>query len=82
VEGGGSNGSVECRIDGGRGLDADLADAGFDPVFVAKLTSKFQITIPVDIRRRLGLHQGDAVVIDLEGDKAVLRPVHGGMSNA
>jgi len=45
---------------------------------VAKLTSKFQITIPVDIRRRLGLHQGDAVVIDLEGDKAVLRPVHGG----
>jgi len=45
---------------------------------VAKLTSKFQITIPVDIRRRLGLHQGDAVVIDLEGNKAVLRPVHGG----
>jgi len=45
---------------------------------VAKLTSKFQITIPVDIRRRLGLHQGDAVVIDLEGNRAVLRPVHGG----
>ncbi len=45
---------------------------------VAKLTSKFQITIPADIRRKLGLHQGDAVVIDLEGDKAMLRPVHGG----
>lgn len=45
---------------------------------VTKLTSKFQITIPADIRRRLGLHQGDAVVIDLEGNKAVLRPVHGG----
>jgi len=45
---------------------------------VAKLTSKFQITIPADIRRRLGPHQGDAIVIDLEGDKAVLRPVHGG----
>ena len=35
---------------------------------VAKLTSKFQITIPADIRRRLGLHQGDVVVIDLEGE--------------
>jgi len=45
---------------------------------VAKLTNKFQITIPADIRRRLDLHQGDAVVIDLEGNKAVLRPVHGG----
>jgi len=45
---------------------------------VAKLTSKFQITIPADIRRRLNLHQGDAVVIDLENNKAVLRPVHGG----
>jgi len=45
---------------------------------VAKLTSKFQITIPLDIRRSLGLHQGDSVVIDLEDDKAVLRPVHGG----
>jgi len=45
---------------------------------VAKLTSKFQITIPADIRRSLGLHQGDAIVIDLDGDKAVLRPVHGG----
>jgi len=45
---------------------------------VAKLTSKFQITIPVDIRRSLGLCQGDSVVIDLEGDKAVLRPIHGG----
>jgi len=45
---------------------------------VAKLTSKFQITIPLDIRRSLGLHQGDSVVIALENDKAVLRPVHGG----
>ncbi len=48
---------------------------------VAKLTSKFQITIPADIRCRLGLHQGDSVVIDLEGDKAVLRPVRGGHVN-
>jgi len=45
---------------------------------VAKLTRKYQITIPADIRRRLGIHQGDSVVIDIEGDKAVLRPVHGG----
>ena len=45
---------------------------------VAKLTNKFQITIPADIRRRLSLHQGDYVVIDLEDNKAVLRPGHGG----
>ncbi|MDX1252580.1 MAG: AbrB/MazE/SpoVT family DNA-binding domain-containing protein [Gammaproteobacteria bacterium] len=45
---------------------------------VAKLTSKFQVTIPAEIRRKLGLHAGDTIVIDAEGDKAVLRPIHGG----
>jgi AbrB family looped-hinge helix DNA binding protein len=45
---------------------------------VAKLTGKFQITIPAEIRRRLHLQAGDNLVIELEGDKVVIRPVHGG----
>ena len=45
---------------------------------VAKLTNKFQITIPAEIRRRLNLSAGDSVVIELEGEQAVIRPIHGG----
>jgi AbrB family looped-hinge helix DNA binding protein len=45
---------------------------------VAKLTNKFQITIPAEIRHRLDLRAGDSVVMELDGEQAVLRPVHGG----
>ena len=45
---------------------------------LAKLTSKYQITIPAVIRRKLDLQAGDSLVIELDGDRAILRPVHGG----
>ncbi len=45
---------------------------------VAKLTSKFQITIPAEIRRKLCLQVGDNVQIELDGDKVVMRAIHGG----
>lgn len=45
------------------------------PGSVATLTDKFQITIPTRVRERLGLQKGDKVVLDVEGDHAVLRPV-------
>jgi AbrB family looped-hinge helix DNA binding protein len=32
----------------------------------ATVTSKGQITIPIEIRRSLGLHQGDQVVFEIE----------------
>jgi antitoxin PrlF len=38
----------------------------------ARLTSKGQITIPKPVRDALGLHDGDAVIIRLEGDRAVM----------
>jgi AbrB family looped-hinge helix DNA binding protein len=44
----------------------------------ATLTSKFQITIPARVRERLGLKQGEVIVLDVEGDHAVLRPVRAG----
>jgi AbrB family looped-hinge helix DNA binding protein len=41
----------------------------------AKLSSKGQIVIPQEIRKRLGLKPGDKVNIDmLEGRSAVIRP--------
>lgn len=40
---------------------------------VATLSSKSQITVPVAIRRQLGLQPGDRVVLAVEGDKATLR---------
>lgn len=39
---------------------------------LAKVTSKGQITIPKQIRKRLNLKEGDKVVFITEGDKVVL----------
>lgn len=38
------------------------------------LTRKGQITVPVEIRRRLGLQQGDRVMFVQEGDLVALKP--------
>lgn len=40
----------------------------------ATLTSKGQVTIPVDVRRRLGLGQGDRVSFEVTDGVATLRP--------
>ena len=37
------------------------------------LTSKGQVTLPVDIRRALRLEQGDKVIFETEGDTVTLR---------
>ena len=39
----------------------------------AKITSKGQLTIPVEVRNALGLDTGDSVVLEVQGDYAVLR---------
>lgn len=39
---------------------------------LAKLTFKGQITIPIQIRKRLNLKEGDKVVFITEGDKVIL----------
>jgi AbrB family looped-hinge helix DNA binding protein len=48
----------------------------------AKLTEKYQITIPSEVRRRLGLRAGDLVCLSLEGDRVVLRGVRGGWTES
>lgn len=48
----------------------------------AKLTEKYQITIPTEVRRRLGLQAGDLVYLSLEGDRVVLRGTRGGWTEA
>ena len=39
------------------------------------MTSKGQVTIPIEVRRRLGLGKGDRVEFTLEDGAAVLRPL-------
>ena len=38
-----------------------------------RLTSKGQVTIPIEIRERLGLHAGTEVEFELDGDAVRLR---------
>jgi len=40
-----------------------------------KLTEKGQVTIPLNIRKSLGLHHSSEVEFVLEGDHAVLRKI-------
>ena len=39
---------------------------------LAKVTSKGQITIPIDIRKKLGIKEGDKILFIEEGDKIVI----------
>jgi AbrB family looped-hinge helix DNA binding protein len=41
----------------------------------AKITSKGQITVPVEIRRALGVRPGDRLVFESAGDGVTVRPV-------
>ena len=47
----------------------------------SRLTKKYQITLPVEVRKQLGLKAGDLVVIALEGGRAVLTPIHGSFTD-
>lgn len=51
-------------------------------VSTAKLTSKYQITLPAAVRRRLRLRAGDVVYLAVEGDQVMLRGVRGGWTEA
>jgi antitoxin PrlF len=41
-----------------------------------KLTQKGQVTIPAEIRARLGLKPKDIVRFEIEGDEVKLKPAH------
>jgi antitoxin PrlF len=43
---------------------------------MARMTSKGQVTIPIDIREKLGLGTGTVVDFEVEGDAVILRKVH------
>ena len=43
------------------------------PISKAKLTRKYQITIPAEVRRSLGLEAGDVVYLSVEGERVFLR---------
>ena len=38
-----------------------------------QVTSKGQVTVPVEIRERLGIHPGTEVEFEVEGDAVVIR---------
>ena len=38
------------------------------------ISSKGQVTVPLEVRRRLGLKEGDRIEFVIENDRTVLRP--------
>ncbi|WP_297489793.1 AbrB/MazE/SpoVT family DNA-binding domain-containing protein [Thermococcus sp.] len=40
---------------------------------VTKVTRNYQITIPSDIRKKLGIKVGDVLVVEIEDGKAVIK---------
>lgn len=48
----------------------------------AKLTDKFQITIPAEVRRKLGLRAGDVVLLSIDEGQVVLRGARGSWTEA
>ena len=45
---------------------------------VVRVTRNYQITIPAEVRRRLGIKAGDQVV-EVEGERIVIRKAAGGL---
>lgn len=43
----------------------------------SRISSKGQITVPLDVRKRLGLREGDRVEFVTEGTVTILRPARG-----
>lgn len=41
---------------------------------VSKVTDKGQVTIPAEVRRKLGIHRGEHVVFRIEDDDIRIRP--------
>ena len=44
---------------------------------VVWVTRNHQITIPAEVRRRLGIKAGDRVVVEVEGDRIVIKKASG-----
>ena len=44
-------------------------------MITAKVTSKFQTTIPKKIREKLDIHSNDTIVFEIEDDHAIIRKV-------
>ena len=40
---------------------------------LSKVTSKYQATIPLAVRRKLGLKPGDTVLFEIENDRVTVR---------
>ena len=41
---------------------------------IVKLSSKYQVVIPKEARKKLGLRAGDQLAVEVEGEKIILRP--------
>ena len=51
---------------------SNLSKARGEGVEVAKITSKGQITLPIDIRKKLGVKEGDKVIFIEDGNRIIV----------
>ncbi|MCD6231859.1 AbrB/MazE/SpoVT family DNA-binding domain-containing protein [Candidatus Aerophobetes bacterium] len=43
-------------------------------IAIVKLSSRHQVVIPKEARKKLGLHAGDQLIVEVEKEKVVMRP--------
>ena len=48
--------------------------------YSSSISSKGQVTVPLEVRNRLGLSAGDRVEFVIEGEKTLIRPSRGSSS--
>ncbi len=49
---------------------------------IARVSRRYQVVIPRDVRKKLGIKEGDRVVFEIEGDEIRIRKVKDFMSLA
>ena len=42
---------------------------------IVKVTQKYQITLPKEVREKLNIHIGDSLKVKVEGRKVILEPI-------
>lgn len=56
-----------------KAIGENVKQKGKSMIKIVKLSSKYQVVIPKEVRKKLGFRAGDQLVVEVEGGKVILR---------